>query len=87
MDNSPLKEFIPTSKEAGFYTKKDNNIVLCELCANNCQIKPGEAGFCGVINFLTLQEKLLHEIAENKENCLRNGLLLYSGKLIFVIKI
>lgn len=35
-------------KEALFYEKKDNNIVQCRLCPNNCTISPGNRGNCKV---------------------------------------
>ncbi len=35
-------------KEALFYTTKDDYIVKCNLCPQECQIQPGNTGFCGV---------------------------------------
>jgi len=35
-------------KEAQFYYKKEENIVLCELCPNYCLILPGKLGRCNV---------------------------------------
>lgn len=35
-------------KEAEFYTKEENDTVLCELCALYCRIHPGERGRCKI---------------------------------------
>ncbi|MGC8605324.1 MAG: AmmeMemoRadiSam system radical SAM enzyme [Desulfomonilaceae bacterium] len=34
--------------EAALYEKTDSNSVRCKLCRQNCKIKEGERGFCGV---------------------------------------
>jgi pyruvate formate lyase activating enzyme len=35
-------------QEALFYTKKENNLVECELCPWYCELKPGQTGGCKV---------------------------------------
>ena len=35
-------------KEAMFYTKAEDNAVVCELCSHHCRIKEGKRGICGV---------------------------------------
>ena len=35
-------------KEASFYQKKENNLVLCNLCSHNCKINDGNTGICNV---------------------------------------
>jgi len=34
--------------EAMLYEKKEDNLVVCHLCAHECRIKPGARGICGV---------------------------------------
>ena len=35
-------------KEAMFYQKKDDNVVLCQLCPRECEVGPDDRGYCGV---------------------------------------
>jgi pyruvate formate lyase activating enzyme len=35
-------------KEASYYEALENGIVKCELCPNNCLLKPGQRGLCKV---------------------------------------
>jgi len=34
--------------EAAFYTKNNDNLVICNLCRHNCRIKDGKRGICNV---------------------------------------
>jgi pyruvate formate lyase activating enzyme len=43
-----LQILLKTMKEALFYTKKDDNKVLCELCPHLCLLSEGKTGNCRV---------------------------------------
>jgi len=34
--------------KASFYIKKDNAVIVCELCPHNCHLRDGQIGLCGV---------------------------------------
>jgi len=40
--------FEPNLYEASFYKRLNANIIRCEICPNECEVKPGERGFCGI---------------------------------------